>query len=92
MEISMKNVDVILNEFRLSVDVHIVSMPIKAVTHLAPEDCYPAQDGDLEWEITKVEGENNDGLDLDELVSATNSMSFENDLWEALKEEYGNGN
>ena len=92
MEISMSNVSIKIGDFRLEVNVNITCMPIPAVTHLAPEDCYPAQDGDLEWEITKVEGENNDGLDLDELVSATNSMSFENDLWEALKEEYGNGN
>ena len=85
----MSNVTIKIGDFTLDVNVEITSMPVRAVTHLAPEDCYPAEDGDLKWEITKVEGENNDGLDLDELVSATGSMSFEADLWEALKKEYG---
>jgi len=86
----MSNVTIKIGDFTLEVDVKITSMPVKAVTHLAPEDCYPAEDGELEWEITKVEGENNDGLDLDELVSATGSLSFEADLWKALIEEYSN--
>jgi len=89
MEVSMSNVTIKIGDFTLDVDVGIISMPIPERVNAMPEDCYPAEGGELEWEITKVEGENNDGLDLDELVSATGSMSFEADLWEALKKEYG---
>jgi len=85
----MSNVTIKIGDFTLDVDVGIISMPIPERVNAMPEDCYPAEGGELEWEITKVEGENNDGLDLDELVSATGSMSFEADLWEALKKEYG---
>ena len=83
----MKNVDVILNEFGLSVDVHIVRMPIKGVTHLAPEDCYPAEEGMLEWEIVKITGADNNGLDISELESYVCSQTFEDDLWKQVLED-----
>ena len=85
----MRNVTIKIGDFTLDVDVGIISMPIPERVNAMPEDCYPAEGGELEWEITKVEGENNDGLDLDELVSATGSMSFEAGLWAALEKEYG---
>ena len=85
----MSNVTIKIGDFTLDVDVGIISMPIPERVNAMPEDCYPAEGGELEWEITKVEGENNDGLDLDELVSATGSMSFEAGLWAALEKEYG---
>jgi len=83
----MKNVDVILNEFGLSVDVHIVRMPIKAVTHLMPEDCYPAEEGMLEWEIVKITGADNNGLDISELEDYVCSQTFEDDLWKQVLED-----
>jgi len=86
----MSNVTIKIGDFTLDVDVGIISMPIPERVNAMPEDCYPAEGGELEWEITKVEGENNDGLDIDALVSATGSLSFEADLWKALIEEYSN--
>ena len=85
----MRNVTIKIGDFTLDVDVGMISMPIPERVNAMPEDCYPAEGGELEWEITKVEGENNDGLDLDELVSATGSMSFAAGLWTALEKEYG---
>jgi len=83
----MKNVDVQINEFTLNVDVHVVHMPIKGVTHLAPEDCYPAEEGMLEWEIVKITGADNNGLDISELESYVCSQTFENDLWTQVTED-----
>ena len=83
----MKNVDVKIDEFTLNVDVHIVSMPIKAVTHLMPEDCYPAEEGLLEWNIVSVSGADNNGLDISELESYVCSQTFENDLWKQVLED-----
>jgi len=90
----MNNVSIKIGHFTLEVDVEVTSMPIPERINAMPEDCYPAEGGEIEWQITKVEGENNDGLglDLDELVSATGSMSFEANLWNALNEEYNDGN
>jgi len=83
----MKNVDVILNEFRLSVDVHVTHMPVKAVIHLAPEDCYPAEEGMLEWNIVSVSGTDNNGLDISELEDYVCSQRFEDDLWKQVMED-----
>jgi len=83
----MTVLDVRLDDFELQVDVDVIHWPLPERVNAMPEDCYPAEEGMLEWNILNVYANNMEGLDIDDFASAVQSPEFEMLLWEAIGKE-----
>jgi len=76
-----------LDDFELQVDVDVIHWPLPERVNAMPEDCYPAEEGMLEWNIINVYANNTEGLDIDDFANAVQSSNFEVLLWEAIARE-----
>ena len=83
----MTVLNVKLDDFELLVDVDVIHWPIPERVNAMPEDCYPAEEGMLEWNILSVSAINKEGLDIDDFASAVQSPEFEMLLWKAVEGE-----
>jgi len=83
----MTVLDVKLDDFELQVDVDVIHWPLPERVNAMPEDCYPAEEGMLEWNIINVYANNTEGLDIDDFANAVQSSNFEVLLWEAIARE-----
>ena len=83
----MTVLNVKLDDFELLVDVDVIHWPLPERVNAMPEDCYPAEEGMLEWNILNVYANNMEGLDIDDFASAVQSPEFEMLLWEAIGKE-----
>ena len=83
----MTVLDVRLDDFELQVDVDVIHWPLPERVNAMPEDCYPAEEGMLEWNIINVYANNTEGLDIDDFANAVQSSNFEVLLWEAIARE-----
>ena len=83
----MTVLNVKLDDFELQVDVDVIHWPLPERVNAMPEDCYPAEEGMLEWNILSVSANNTEGLDIDDFANAVQSSNFEVLLWEAIARE-----
>ena len=83
----MTVLNVKLDDFELQVDVDVIHWPLPERVNAMPEDCYPAEEGMLEWNIINVYANNTEGLDIDDFANAVQSSNFEVLLWEAIARE-----
>jgi len=83
----MTVLDIRLDDFELQVEVDVIHWPLPERINAMPEDCYPAEEGMLEWNILNVYANNTEGLDIDNFASAVQSSNYEVLLWEAIGKE-----
>ena len=83
----MTVLDVRMDDFELQVEVDVIHWPLPERVNAMPEDCYPAEEGMLEWNIINVYANNTEGLDIDDFANAVQSSNFEVLLWEAIARE-----
>ena len=83
----MTVLDVRMDDFELQVEVDVIHWPLPEKVNAMPEDCYPAEEGMLEWNIINVYANNTEGLDIDDFANAVQSSNFEVLLWEAIARE-----